>query len=69
MKDILIGKGFDEIRFGIRITSYNVCYTKLLRTGYSGEVKNVLDQWLKGNKGNYSVCPPHSGDGHECHNH
>jgi len=38
-------------------------------TGYSGEVKNVLDQWLKGNKGNYSVCPPHSGDGHECHNH
>ncbi len=35
-------------------------------SGYQGESKKVLDQWLSGNKGNFTVCPPHGADGHVC---
>ncbi|TLX76555.1 dinitrogenase iron-molybdenum cofactor biosynthesis protein [Labilibacter sediminis] len=38
-------------------------------TGYKGETKAVLEQWLGGNKGNYSVCPPHDFHGGNCHAH
>ena len=35
--------------------------------GYSGETKQVLEQWLNGDKGGSDVCPPHEhGDRHEC---
>ncbi|MGQ1783563.1 MULTISPECIES: NifB/NifX family molybdenum-iron cluster-binding protein [unclassified Saccharicrinis] len=37
--------------------------------GYEGETKQVLEQWLNGNKGNSEVCPPHDNDDHNCGNH
>lgn len=35
-------------------------------SGYQGETKQVLQQWINGNQGNFSVCPPHNEDGHNC---
>lgn len=36
-------------------------------SGYQGETKLVLEQWLSGYKGNYSVCPPHESHEGKCH--
>ncbi len=34
--------------------------------GFTGEIKDVLNQWLEGSKGNYSVCTAHGDGDHEC---
>ena len=36
--------------------------------GFQGETQEVVERWLGGEKGNYSICPPHDHDGHNCHN-
>ena len=40
------GRGRWPFRFGIRITSYNVCYTKLLRLAVELEARGY--DWIKG---------------------
>ena len=35
-------------------------------SGFKGETNNVLTQWLSGSQGNFTVCPPHDNDGHNC---
>ncbi len=35
-------------------------------SGFNGTTKDVLNNWINGSKGDSSVCPPHSGDGHNC---
>ncbi len=34
--------------------------------GFSGEISAVLNQWLLGSKGNFSVCTAHADGDHEC---
>ncbi|MCW3804687.1 NifB/NifX family molybdenum-iron cluster-binding protein [Plebeiibacterium marinum] len=34
--------------------------------GFSGAVKDVLEKWLGGNLGNFSVCNAHANGDHNC---
>ncbi len=38
-------------------------------SGFKGEVSKVLEMWLSGSVGNFTVCTSHGGDDHECSNH
>ncbi len=38
-------------------------------SGFKGEVKKVLEMWLSGSVGNFSICTSHGDADHECSNH